>query len=288
MTMNRLRVATLSLLILLLIAGGVPLTVSLAKWGRSSASYRKKQGHYRKYSRAWWRRYRARQRVRRARALQRRMRLEALRAGTPARPVSTSYSSPNAALSSLPTVPVSVSSARTRAAGFGGPVGASPQMPFEYAAPPTWGAGRRVSAGAVQFLVRNASGHPAGTATLAPVKLPREAATTPSARAKSVGGISVATLRRTVIDRMVAEGGWVTNDYVREFQGRRVFVVLAQTGQPGAPAQSHTFYFTEIEGYVYSLATNAPIELAEPLAAGSEQLMSSLRAAGRGNLVMQK
>jgi hypothetical protein len=91
-----------------------------------------------------------------------------------------------------------------------------------------------------------------------------------------------------VIDRMVAEGGWVTNDYVRELEGRRVFVVVAQTGQPGAPSQTHTFYFTEVEGRVYSLATTAPVELAEPVAAGSEQLMASLRAAGRGGLVMQK
>ncbi|MDQ3803113.1 MAG: hypothetical protein M3416_04590, partial [Acidobacteriota bacterium] len=106
--------------------------------------------------------------------------------------------------------------------------------------------------------------------------------------AKTVGGLSVAALRRTVIDRMVAAGGWVTNDYVREAHGRRVFVVLAQTGAPASPSKSLTFYFTEVDGRVYSLATTAPVELAAPFAAGSEQFMASLRPAGSRNLATQK
>src|SRR5919206_498160 len=85
------------------------------------------------------------------------------------------------------------------------------------------------------------------------------------------GALPVTALRRTVIDRMVAEGGWVTNDVIEESHGRRVFVVLAQTGTPGAPARSWTFYFTEIDGRVYSLATTAPVEFPAPPAAGSEQ-----------------
>jgi hypothetical protein len=116
--------------------------------------------------------------------------------------------------------------------------------------------------------VRHApDGRAAGTAVISTVKLSgAEAAHAPATpKSKTVGGMSVTALRRTVIDRMVAEGGWVTNDAVREIQGRRVFVVFAQTGAPGAPTQSWSFYFTEVDGRVYSLATNTPIEFAEPV-----------------------
>ncbi|HZI20345.1 MAG TPA: hypothetical protein VEY09_17320 [Pyrinomonadaceae bacterium] len=193
---------------------------------------------------------------------------------------------PNAALSVPP--PALSGAPAPRAAGYDRAPAAGPRMPFEYAAPPSWGAGRRAASGAVQFTLRTPSGRPAGTATLAPVNLARDAGEGPAAARKSIGGVSLAVLRRTVIDRMVAEGGWVTNDYVREIDGRRVFVVFAQTGSPGAPTQSQIFYFTEVDGRVYGLATNAPLELSAPAEAGSEQLLSSLRPAGRGNLVRQQ
>jgi uncharacterized NAD(P)/FAD-binding protein YdhS len=68
--MNRLRVITLTLLVLVTVAGALPITESLAKWSRRSASAQRKR--YRKHSRAWWRRHRALLRARRARAEQRR------------------------------------------------------------------------------------------------------------------------------------------------------------------------------------------------------------------------
>jgi hypothetical protein len=137
------------------------------------------------------------------------------------------------------------------------------------------------------FTVRGTDGRAAGTAVVAPVALQADSAAA-SPRAKSVGGVSVTSLRRTVIDRMVAAGGWVTNDFVKETGGRRVFVVIAQTGAPGAPAHSLTYYFTEIDGRVYSLATTAPVEFAAPVAAGSEQFMASIRPTGTRNLATQK
>jgi hypothetical protein len=75
---------------------------------------------------------------------------------------------------------------------------------------------------------------------------------------------------------------------VREVHGRRVFVVVAETGAPGSPAKSWTFYFTEVEGRVYSLATTTPVEFAEPVAAASEQLMATLRPSGSSNMALQK
>jgi hypothetical protein len=75
---------------------------------------------------------------------------------------------------------------------------------------------------------------------------------------------------------------------IREVHGRRVLVVLAQTGTPGSPTKSWAFYFTEVDGRVYSLATTAPVEFAEPVAAGLEQLVASLRPAGNRSMASQK
>jgi hypothetical protein len=138
--------------------------------------------------------------------------------------------------------------------------------------------------------VATSDGRAAGTAVIAPVALSGAelSGVGVGPKTKTVGGTPVAALRRTVIDRMVAEGGWVTNDFVQELRGRKVFVVQAQTGAPGAPAQSLTFYFTEIDGRLYSLATTAPFEFAAPVAAGSEQFMASLQPAASKNTASQK
>jgi hypothetical protein len=163
-------------------------------------------------------------------------------------------------------------------------------MPFDFNAPSNWTPAKRSRQGEAVYNVLGPDGRAAGTAVLAPVSLsPTQVAAAPTTvKTKSVGGVPVTALRRTVIDRMVAEGGWVTNDIVQESHGRRVFVVLAQTGTPGMPARSWTFYFTEIDGRVYSLATTAPVEFAAPLAAGSEQLMATLRAAGSKNVASER
>jgi len=276
--MNRLRVVTLSALILALVAGGLPVTQSLAKWGRGAAvSASKKNRKYRQRSRAWWRRHRARVRARRERALRRRQLRAAWRTANPGLRQSRPERAARAGFrSNNPALPL----AAARPAG----------LPFDFSLPHNWAAPRRTAPGETTFSVRTADGRQAGTAVVAPVSLSAAAAASApvTPRTKTVGGLSVAALRRTVIDRMVAAGGWVTNDFVREMQGRRVFVVLAQTGAPGAPAQSLTFYFTEVEGRVYSLATTTPVEFAEPVAAGSEQFMASVRPAGSRNLATQK
>jgi hypothetical protein len=164
------------------------------------------------------------------------------------------------------------------------------QMPFDFNVPSNWSPSKRTRQGEAVYNVISPDGRTAGTAVLAPVSLStaQVAGAPTSPKTKTVGGLSVTALRRTVIDRMVAEGGWVTNDIIEESHGRRVFIVLAQTGAPGAPARSWTFYFTEIDGRVYSLATTAPVEFAAPLAAGSEQLMATLRAASSKNVASER
>jgi hypothetical protein len=77
-------------------------------------------------------------------------------------------------------------------------------------------------------------------------------------RRNMVGGASFTDLRRSVIDRMISAGGWVVNDRQREIGGRRVFEVIAQTpSSNGKPDQIWNFYFTEVNGRVYSLTTRS-------------------------------
>src|SRR5215213_6411524 len=99
--MNRLRVITLTLLVLVTVAGALPVTESLAKWSRRSAVSQRRR--YRKHTRAWWRRHRALLRARRARALERRRLAESARAGA-APNVNTSLLTFNANASG-PSVP---------------------------------------------------------------------------------------------------------------------------------------------------------------------------------------
>jgi hypothetical protein len=301
--MNRLRVALLSLLVLALVAGALPVTDSLAKWSRSAAV--SKQRRHRRHSRAWWRRHRALARARRERAAQRRReREERLASLSPegsraARRYADAPSAVNVSLLSFDAPPAAANASpaafvRPGATNVAANVAVSParraQMPFDFNAPSNWSPSKRARAGEAVYTVLAPDGRAAGTAVLAPVSLSTEqvAGSLTTSKTKTVGGVPVTALRRTVIDRMVAEGGWVTNDIIEESHGRRVFVVLAQTGAPGAPTRSWTFYFTEIDGRVYSLATTAPVEFAAPLASASEQFMASLKAAGGKNVASER
>ena len=96
---------------------------------------------------------------------------------------------------------------------------------------------------------------------------------------KMLGGVAVADLRRMVIDKMVASGGWVVNDFVREVNGQRVFVVTAKTPKDAlTPEKAWTFYFTEAGGRIYGLTTDAPVEFAERMTNEAERFIESLRA----------
>ena len=93
-----------------------------------------------------------------------------------------------------------------------------------------------------------------------------------------LGGVSFADLRRSVIDKMIANGGWVVNDRQREIGGHRVFEVIAQTpANSEKPEQVWKFYFTEVNGRVYSLTTHSAIGLTEKLAADAEKFLGSFR-----------
>jgi len=92
-----------------------------------------------------------------------------------------------------------------------------------------------------------------------------------------LGGVSFGELRRIVIDRMITAGGWVTNDYEREVGGHHVFVVTAQTPADGrSPEKAWNYYFTEVNGRIYSLTTEASLQSAERVAAEAERFITSL------------
>jgi hypothetical protein len=93
-----------------------------------------------------------------------------------------------------------------------------------------------------------------------------------------LAGTPVADLRRIVIDKMVAAGGWVTNDFVREVNGHRLFVVMARTpGDTLTPEKAWTFYFTEAGGRIYGLTTDAPLEFADRMSTEAERYIEMLR-----------
>jgi len=107
---------------------------------------------------------------------------------------------------------------------------------------------------------------------------PNPAFLTAREESKLLAGINVSDLRRIVIDRMMAAGGWVTNDYVREINGGRVFVVTARTPRNGqTPEKAWTFYFTESGGRVYSLTTDSPLEHTERMGKEAERFIGTLR-----------
>jgi hypothetical protein len=133
---------------------------------------------------------------------------------------------------------------------------------------------------AVQFRVADSRGTEVGSADLKVVSPSMGGDDDSNPRYKSVGGVSTAALRRTVIDKMFKEQGWVVNDYQKDVNGKQVYVVVAQS--PGAGGvRSRVFYFMEADGKIYSLATNAPTEQSEKLAQDSEKVLNSLKRLSR-------
>jgi hypothetical protein len=260
-----LRAVVLSLLVLVSVAATLPLVDSEAhNFGGSGVSRRNHMG--RRHSRAWWRRYRARLRrqhaaLKRKRALQAMMRGETM--NTPVAShnnVATPFMLPSSQLDMR--IPAAVSSL-----------------------PGGWS--RRVASnGESKFVVSAGDGQFVGAATLSVVKAQATGETNVTARPKlrSLGGVLFADLRRSVIDKMVSANGWVVNDFQREIGGKPVFIVLAQTAASSdgrTPQLSWAFYFMEVDGRIYSLATSSLLGASDRLADDSAQFMASFRANSR-------
>jgi len=101
--------------------------------------------------------------------------------------------------------------------------------------------------------------------------------TTLSGRNQSVGGVSTTTLRRSVIDKMIQENGWVENDYSKDIGGRKVYVVEAKSADRNNRVQSRTFYFTESNGQIYRVSARAPDSSSEQVVRKSEKVLQTLQ-----------
>ena len=255
------RAIVLSLALLVGIGAIIPLATETTEAGpRKSRKHRKQVKKYKKYSKAWWRQYRARQKRKRAiQARKRALRLRQLRlAGTGEKAKSQTGDV------SKPAV-VKTKKADTVTAAV---------LPSGDKAPTGWKSAQS-SPAELQFRVDNSSGDQVGSASISVVG---PAVSGVDGGRKSVGGVATTTLRREVIDRMIRENGWVVNDYQKDIAGQSVYVVVAQSQAKSGAVQSRMFYFTEVDGRIYSVATNSPVQESERLAEESEKVINSLKS----------
>ena len=240
------RAIVLSLLMLLSIGVMLPLATN---WSEASKNrVHRKHKKVKKYSRTWWKNYRAKLHRNRAVAARKRALATARRK---AKQTVVDPKVANVAQNTkvVPNSPV---------AGWSGE-SVSPN-------------------GEAKYRLADSSGRSIGSAQLSVVgaAMPEPEMMPAKMRDKILGGVSVSSLRRTVIDKMIREEGWIVNDYQREVNGKKVFVVVAQANGGGA-INSRLFYFTEVGGRIYSLSTNAPNDYSDKIAADSEQFIQKLQ-----------
>jgi len=253
------RAIALSLALLVGIGTIIPLATENAEAGPHK---HRKHRKYKKYSKAWWRQYHKRMRQKRALAARKRaLRLKQLRL---ARARQVENGSPTVASTSKPTAQATHK-----------PDASAPTvLPSGDPAPNGWSPAKTTPS-ELQFRVDNSAGDQVGSASITVVG---PAVGQGTGSAKSVGGVATSSLRRDVIDRMIRENGWVVNDYQKDIAGQPVYVVVAQSQAKGGQVQSRVFYFTEVDGRIYSVATNSPVDQSERLAEESEKVINSLKS----------
>jgi hypothetical protein len=266
-----LRITAISLMLVLSVGIMLPFTQE-AHGVRQSMQIGQRR-HHRYRSRAWWRRYRARLKQRRLAAeLAHRNKLLSLPQNISVADLSGLSLSAQPALPSVPSNATSVTTTTLP----------PPVMTASVPAPATNGATRpRVVNAAHAAVKAEAAPTLPGSMNLAVVAMsrPNPAFLTSREEKKMLGGVAVADLRRMVIDKMVSSGGWVVNDFVREVNGHRVFVVTGRTPKDAlTPEKTWTFYFTEAGGRIYGLTTDSPVEFADRMTTEAERFIESLRA----------
>lgn len=285
-----LRALVISLLILCSLAATLPIVDSFAGGPQKSAAHYRR---HRRHSRAWWRRHRAAVRRRRAmmarqarrRALNTQGRLPGAR-NNPAVNAAAAHAllTPALAPLALPAFPVqpaaNMPALAVNVAAPALPYVAAPAPPRKVVAPQWPSAWRNLSnaAGELRFSVRGADEHNAGMVAWTRVAAADTSALAPT---KSISGVAYTELRHKVINKMLAEGGWVVNDMTRDLGGRRTFIVVAESAQADGAHTSWVFYFTEFNGQVYGLTTSARVNDAPALAADAEQFVGALNSRAR-------
>ena len=258
-----LRRIGLSLGLLVSIVVMLPFATSTAHNLRSQMAARSHRFHH--HSRAWWRRHRAQ--IRRRQAMLARRRLEAKsRAGS---------------VTAAPTKTSDNHAALPGALAF--PEGVYRDGALSMSLPNGWSAGSTTK-GASSFRIAPPNGLPEAQATFAVVAVAPANVDQVIGREqrRMLGGVPFADLRRSVIDKMISTGGWVVNDRQREIGGHRVFEVIAQTPatSDGKPEQLWNYYFTEINGRVYSLTTRTTGGSTQKIAGDAEKFISDFRPTG--------
>lgn len=219
----------------------------------------RKKRRVRRHSAAWWRSYRKRQTRKQAIAKRKRsLRLRRIRLAKKRRSSKRSYSAKAVN--------------KTQKA-------ASTVLPTGDQAPMGWVKGG-ISNGELQYKVAADNGSQIGSVSLSDVG-PAIGRSTSGWRNKTVGGVSVTALRRTVIDKMIQENGWVENDYEKDIDGKKVYVVVAKSADRNNQVQARTFYFTEANGRIYSVATKSGKESSEQIVKQSEKVIKSLTKSGQ-------
>lgn len=248
-----LRTITLSLLMLVSVGVILPIANSTAH-GLRQSSVSENHRRYRRHSRAWWRRHRARLRLRRAAA-------------------ATALAQRNAAHSDAPLA------AFTDLAKNEVVTGVIPKLPAGWTA-------AAVNKSEVKFRTTNSTAPSQASLTVVARSRPNPTYLTYREQSRMLAGVAFSDLRRIVIDKMINAGGWVINDYERQVNGARVFVVIARTPSSGrSPEKSWNFYFAEVDGKIYSLTLNTPLEFSDRLAAEGEKFLGSFgtKAAATAN-----
>jgi len=247
---------------------GIGTIIPLATQQVEAGPYKQRRNtkKYKKYSKKWWRQYRARMKKKRAKqAAKRALRLRQLR-------LAAERSNENNVVSR--DKPVSKPGVRISKTTKKSDTSTSAVLPSGDPAPAGWKPGQS-SASELQFRVDNSSGDQIGSASISVVG--PSSMRVESGHHKTVGGVPTTQLRRDVIDRMVKENGWVVNDYQKDVAGQSVYVVAAQSQSKSGGVQTRMFYFTEVDGLIYSVMTNSPVQESERLAEESEKVINSLK-----------
>lgn len=154
-------------------------------------------------------------------------------------------------------------------------------------APAGWNGGM-VANGEMRWQVSHPQAVGAANVTFAPLGAAGEDNNTPNNRRfRTLGGRAHSELRRQVIDRMVAEGGWVTNDAELTIGGHPTFVVYAASGSQTAPRQ-WAFYYTVVGNRLYRFVSDAPGNGAKRITGEIESIVGSLRSSSPAPLTARR
>lgn len=261
----------IALALILVLTAGVMLPLTNSAHGVRQSTQIGLRRHYRYHSRAWWRRYRARLRKKRAAAeLAHRNSMLGLPQNIPVG---------DTTVGTLPALP-NLSAMSVNNMSVGAPPPSTTTVAPTAVNTPTAKV-PAVKATEKKATVKSTLEKLPGQMNLSVVALSRPNPVFLTAReeSKMLGGTSISELRRIVIDKMIVAGGWVTNDFVREVNGERVFVVTARTPRDAnSPEKVWTFYFTEADGRIYGLTTDAPVDSAERMSNEAERFMNKLHA----------